>query len=467
MSKTIANSQFVKLLRSLNNEELVDFEKELKVINGVEYKVLKFILKFKPNFESNKLDKEIAFNLIFKNEKYSYSKITNALSKLKKHLEEFLIQQELSNQSFARNYLLIQNLSRRNADDFFYKKIQDVQEELEEKTKIDAWHYLKILQLNHLKYYKANVERLNIKGNPIVATMQSLDEFFVANKLKYTCELFNRKNITQEDLAGSIFNMYTDSVSEKNDLTFFETYQLALKLIAFGNTKIYFELKEQMFENSQFLGKYDLNIINGYLLNFTNLEIKKGNEDFIREAFELYKFAESNEFLVVDGHITTMRFLNIINIACNLKETVWAKDFIIKWSNFLDKSDEYELIQVGKAMILFEEKKFSEVIDSLQFVKFDNILNEVRGRSLEMRSHFEIGNTIGNLLISKCNSLNIQVKRNKALGESVKKPIFAFIKIFKKLLNEKPDYINLIKTLNENPSVICKKWLIDKIETFK
>lgn len=468
MSKTIANSQFIKLLRSLNKDELGDFEKKLKMIGEVEYKVFKFILKFKPNFNSEKLDKERAFKLIFKNEKYSYPKITNALSTLKKYLEEFLIQQELKNQPFTRNYLLIQNLNRRNADDFFYKKIKDVRNDLERKTKIDTWHFLKILQLNHIVYYKANAGQMKAENSLIEKIMKSLDEFFVASKLKYASELFNRKNISQDSKSISIFNLENHQESGNENSTFLDIFSLALKLTAYGNTELYLKVKEKLFKFGHLLTKYDLQVVNGYLLNFSNLEIKKGNEDFVREAFNLYKFAEDNDFLMIDGHITTMRFFNIMNIASNLKEVEWAEKFVNRWSEFLDSPDKNEVIEVGKAMIFFGEKEYSKVIDSIRKVnKFDNILNEVRGRSLAMRSYYELDNSTEDLLVSMCNSLSIQIKRNKSLSENAKKPLLAFIKIFKKLLKKDVAYNELLRVFNENPSTICKKWLLDKIEKFK
>jgi len=469
MNKSIFNSQFVKLLRSLKDDELKDFDKLLKTSNGVEYKVLNFILGYKPDFKNDNLNKEQAFKRIFKKEKFNYSKITNALSRLKKSLEEFLIQQELNNQVFTRNYLLIQNLERRDADDFFYKEIKDAQEELDKKDKIDAWHYLKNLQLNHIKYYKANAVHMKAENQLIEKTMKSLDEFFVASKLKYACELFNIVNISQESPLVDILEPQNIQITENENFTFFKVYELALKLTAHGNIQLYNTAKNQMLQNSQFLTKYDLQIINGYLLNFVNVEIKKGNKEFVKEAFLLFEFAERNDILVIDGHLSTMRFFNIINIASSLKETAWSRDFIDKWGKYLDVHDKKEVIKIGKATILFEEKEYSMVIDLISNVKkFDNILNEIRGRSLEMRSFYEMkDNSMDELLISKCNSLNNQLRRNRTLSENAKKPIFTFIKIFRKLLNDNLSYDDLINVLNENSSVICKNWLKSKIDELR
>ncbi len=467
------NNKFLTLLKTLTSIELSQFEQYLTTRHAkkkIAISVFKYIKKFHSRYDHEDLDKKIAFKKIFKGRPFNYRKIMDAVSDLYLILEDFLVLLELKAEPFERNYLLMQNLKKRNANKFFTRKLEELNGYLNDQEKIDFWLFLNRLKLNHSNYYKTNTEKLTVDKPSIKTAMENLDLFFISAKFKYACELMSRKNLLQEELTINLLEDSIDVYQKKKlkgtPLT--ALFRLAILLISNEDIQHYNALKNDLDINKELLQKQDLHILNSYLLNFVTQKINQGKKQFISEAFDLFNFAIDNDILATNGLISSIRFYNIIDTACYLKKSGeldnldWPNEFIENWKNYIEEDKRNNVVRLGRAKILFEDQSFSKVIEAIADVTFENVIFDIRARTLTIRSFYELKEN-KELISAQINAFDIFLKRNKTLNEKVKESSFNFVRLFRKLIKETPDKTKLKTLATDSQFLICRDWFLEQI----
>ena len=81
-------------------------------------------------------------------------------------------------------------------------------------------------------------------------------------------------------------------------------------------------------------------------------------------------------------------------------------------------------------------------------------------------SFYEL-NENNEFLDSQINAFNMFLKRNKILNEKGKESSLNFIKAFKMLCKDKPKIAKLEQLIHSPAPMICRNWLIEKVENLK
>ena len=100
-----------------------------------------------------------------------------------------------------------------------------------------------------------------------------------------------------------------------------KTYDLLLRFLKNQDQTNYNDLKIFLFNQGKQLSVSDQMILLTYLLNFISSKVKKGESDYLKEAFLLYQLGLNSGILLQDEFFTPTRFTNIVNIACRVKKT--------------------------------------------------------------------------------------------------------------------------------------------------
>ena len=470
MSTSVISSQFFQLLQTLKEEELKEFKKTLKSDEAL--KVYQHIVKFKAiALKKKKLEKKEVFEAVFKKDYDSKGQktINYKLSELKIKLEDFLVQQELNNQAFTKKYLLLTNLGRRNAITSFNKKMEEARNMLENDKTISNWKPLNKFKINQLDYYGIEIEKQLTSNLSIQNAMHYLDTFYFETKLKISCEILSREKLIREKKDIFLLEELIKAAKENSfsESAFLGLYILAYELIIYERPKTYYLLKKLIEEKSLLLKKEDKYILWSYLLNFAIQNINKGQDIFIQEAFQLYNYAIENGLLMFNGLLTSIRFLNIIEIACNVQQAEWARKFLKTNECYLEINDKEDVTLLGEARILFEERKFSEVIDNINLGHFNSTIYDIRARILALRAFYEIDKENTPFLLSTTKAIYTFLKRKEELNNTITKGPFIFLKYFKKLVKKKTTKKILLEEFEPLSFNFYKKWFIEKISELK
>lgn len=183
-----------------------------------------------------------------------------------------------------------------------------------------------------------------------------------------------------------------------------------------------------------------------------------------RHVFNLQSLADERDWITGGGQMPTVTFNNVVVIACLLKETVWVKDFIKKFSTKLPSLEKKSTVTLAKARVLFSENKFKEAAVLLTPIEYNIDYAVLRVKSLLMCCHYEVDKNDIYFLKSTFRNFQIQIESMKFISEKVKNSFLNFIEILSKFTNKNTDYHKLLITIKQTESLVFRSWLTEKVK---
>lgn len=457
--------KLLNLLQKLSREELRGFRSYLTKMyprQNIVLSIFDFLKKYHPNFDSNKLDRKKAFPKIFVAEVYKEKKLFNGLSDLRKYLKEYLLFDFLQKESFEKDFLLLELAKERQLDELFSSSLLKLEKQLTENPTVDVWHWLKKMRLAHIDYFNPATERVSNEASRIHDAMLHLDQFYAAAKLRYACELYSRHKIIKEPLPE--IDLLDEIITHNtlNDSPFHQAYLLALQLIKDRSDKLYVELKPLLLDEQSEIHFPDRQVLLTYLINHIAHQIRRGDQNAVRDAFELYSESVEQGLFIKDGHFDKSHFFNIVAVAVKLEEFGWVEKFLDRWSPRLEADSQESILEHCKALLAFEKKDYGECIELLRTLESQNVYHEIRIRWLRIAAHVEIKENF-DLIDSLCRAYQQYIRRNNTMHEAVQESILIFIRIVRKLISVNPNREALQKILEEAKYNYYKSWLLKKI----
>jgi hypothetical protein len=329
--------------------------------------------------------------------------------------------------------------------------------------------------LLHLRYYSRETVQNSANETSLVRSLEQLNLANIAAKLRIVHEMEVMKKI--HGRVSSV--LFSDAEKEliKTNATptnpFLLLYHHAYELALFPSDKRYYELKRLLKEFGDKLIKDDRGNLTRSLINYASEAIRNGHHEFYSESIELQKEGIDNESLLQDGKMPPELFLNIINIACEQKDIDEAKQLLIKYEPLLSKNLRDEAIIVLTGRIFFYNKEYANGYG--QFAKittYTNRLMELTARCTVVQCYYEAGEHV--VLIPFCNNFKKALDRNEnRFSEKYRESFRNFTNMVVTLskIKTNPDRTfnqeKMKDKMNGYNVLVCKKWLIEKIENFK
>ena len=190
--------------------------------------------------------------------------------------------------------------SQRQMDSNFEKQYKNIKKELEKKKQHNLWYWLNHVQIEHEKYFNIGTKRMIERGS-IFQAMESLDQFYAAAKLRYASEIYSGYNLRNEQDPSVRFLKDIETSEWCNHFTYHVFYKKIMPLLRDRDTASYQKLKDYFYIHYQKLHYRDQFVVMSYLLNHIAVEIRRGNDDFHYEYFDLMKFGLLHDLFIVDG----------------------------------------------------------------------------------------------------------------------------------------------------------------------
>ncbi|MCP3930238.1 MAG: hypothetical protein GY705_14185 [Bacteroidetes bacterium] len=483
----MVNSKFFRLISTLSSGELKSFYHFVKKrFHGqiIQLRLLDYVhgglLARYPKTKENYFKKEKVYEHVFKksirrNEKSSDTKnLSNALSDLNKWLQDFLILSELQSSSYERDRLLLRVYKKRKLTKDFFSTIKKQQKKLETEVPENEQYFLRRMLLYFEHYYNSTQDKISLKSNEIEKAMLYLDKFYMAAKLKYSCELISRQKILTEETSILLLDEILVQLADESfraDNKILDRYYQLYTLIAEDSEPAFENLKDSLLSD-EIRNPDEQHILLTYLTNFASLKIrnkpsKQVYEYYIQGAFTLYQFGLESKAIISDGTLVDMHFSNIINIACFLEQFDWANDFIRDWKKYLPDENREDISNLSLARVLFGEQKFDKIFGLYQKITFRNAYYAAKARLLLLRSFYENEDN-EETMFAHCQSFEQSLRRNKILNDNFKKSCLNFCRLYRKLLfeNGRKDQKYWNALLAEE-YLICRPWLEEKITSYK
>ncbi|MBS1516825.1 MAG: hypothetical protein JSS91_01925 [Bacteroidetes bacterium] len=482
------SSNITEILSSLSSEEL----KRFRVYVSSAYfnrneNVIKFfehLIKFYPDFREKKLTKEYIFAKVFGNKEYNDGMMRTVSFKLNTLLKDFLVHSRNERETLRQHLILLEEYNRRKLYRLFLKKFEEINNILEQVKHKDEEYYSSRIKMQRQMELFTEINRFKKKDYNIFK-QYSLRK--MSENLSYyiTLCIFNNNTLLFEENEEVVSSLSTnlikvileeimDNNSKYNDNPVINLNRLQILLHKENNEEYYRELKKLFLSGREIFDHFERYNLLNVLQHFCIIMIFRGNSEYRRERFELYKEALRQKLFAMyeDEYFDYMLFGNIVLVSIAVSELDWLGNFIKEYSPYLSPEIRDTAKKYSEAKVCFAKGNFSEAmrhingIENSVYARFDTTL-----RDLKMQCLYELGyfqellyqfDAYSHFLRSKSNNLP------KSRQERIKNYLMYFRKLIK--IKENKDqklYSETEYELLNNANILERTWLLKKLKEVK
>lgn len=480
------NSKAIYILKGMTKKELLKFEKFLSssFFNNSKkiVQLFRLLKKHYPAFNSPNLNRENIFRQIYGRVKYNDALFRKLLSELYKLGEKFLVMVNLESNKLDFNKLLLEELDARRIDRIYASKFNEASELLD---KI-GMHYQIFFRKHELKwqnvhFHLARGNQDKMPGEIFERTEQLIFYFFSDLFLSLNDIRMNKLNLNyshSHDLPRQVIDNINieeifDYISRhdiKNKDIFALYYYSFLLIKHYNDSEYYYVMKKQLLQNIDKLndpGKMNFIL---FMTNYCNLKTKeKRDSEFENEKIELYELIVRHKLYKTDKteFIRPDFFLNIFMSYVRHRNLFEADKFLQKHIGKIDPVHGKNITSLCSALILFEEGKFSESLQTTSDIISNLIIIKIFLRVLLLKIDYELNEFDENK--DALGNFRHFITNSKSISEINKDNMLQFIKNYGDLLkfkNKQLDEFSL-KQLKENSEKIKdatdRDWFVRKI----
>ena len=413
-------------------------------------------------------EKQVLWKKIFRGIPFDDIRLRKYFSDLFKLLTKFLSFDLYQRDPLVQNLYLLEVINERKLTNLSKSSVKNARIHLESKELRHSQAYLQRYALERNNYEILNLEGdRNIRSN-IEEINESLDIFYLSEKLRLFCNEFELRN-----LAIHTYKLtYIDEVKNMIKLRGYENvpsimlYSKLLNLYADSdNEDNYFSLRQSVSENNLLFPKKELAEIYSTIINYCSIQINKGNSKFLAQLFDFYKEVVSQDILLEDQSFSPYHFKNIVVIGLRLKEFNWIEAFITDYAPLLPENQRDNSLSFNLAQLYFYQKKYDLVIKTLQSVEYDDYIYNLNSKTMLICTYYDTGET--DALFFLLDSFRAFLNRNNHIPDNRKELYRNFVSIAKKLAKMTPKdekaKQKLTLELEQTKNVASKNWLLEKL----
>ncbi|MEO1262141.1 MAG: hypothetical protein AAFZ15_25270 [Bacteroidota bacterium] len=410
--------------------------------------------------------KKNVFHYVFPGEPYNDARLRQATFATLKLIERYLAIQEMEGNGTERELYLLRALRNHGMDKRLDKKMKLLQSQLQNSTRRDAkWN-----RQNHDLASEA-LQRISSRRRSSKLVMHPLHDhltsYYLSEMLRHACSALTHQSISAQvydlNLLEQVLQLAESfGFAQRPSIAIYyhacKSLQSPENQIHFDYWKKYLKRSAGEFSDAELRGIYLLGI------NFCIRQMNRGNQQFIREAFDLYHAALERDLLTEGGYITAFTFKNIIRIGTALQEEEWTAAFFAKYQHLLHPTERTNITRYNKAFLFFSKGAYDQAMPLLQQVEFADTLNNLDARRMLLRSYFELGEM--QALDSLLHSFSTFLHRQRDLGYH-RDMYLNLTRLLRQFIEMPPDDITaldklLVKVEATSP-VAEKDWLLEKI----
>jgi hypothetical protein len=297
----------------------------------------------------------------------------------------------------------------------------------------------------------------------------ALDVFYVAEKLRYACDIFNYEivlNIRYQLTHIEDILRWAEEPAFENAPPVQVYYRLA-QLLKNPEEPTWFEQAKQAVERYEpAFPPGELRQVYTLLLNFCTMRINRYNDErFWTEYLDINKLLLKNGLIFDGTDIPPWRYTNLVNVGLKVGQTEWVWDFMHNHRKQLPPEYTGNVFRYNLAQFHYHQKKHDAAQRALAQVEFTNVVFNITARSLLIKIYCETNQT--ELLLAYLEATRIFLHRNRLLDATRKRQMRKFVEITTKLAKTAPgDKARLQALLEQLPpvrDVIHRDWLAGQI----
>lgn len=395
------DSKLVKLLSVFTPNEL----KQLKLMTDSPYfnkeasvrALMDYLLLYAPDFTHPKFNYPQAFRHIFGNRPIQsdpQTAVAKVMSKLMSLAREFIVQEELTQQSVQKQLYLVQFFKRKAMVDFIPKVLEDAREALESHPYRNEYYYR-----HHLLLESEQSTFLNMvqdKSHPdynLSRQNRALDAYFALSKLQMFCFAKNaalRINVEFDYSPKQQFLHWIRHSGLLKDANI-RIWYLALDLLDHPGSEQFLLLKESIRQLENQISPPNLRILYSYLANTARV-VFSDRQMYFGALFELYKEQLALDILHVDGYLTPVILRNVTIVGLKRREFDWVQHFLEENADRIVPTyqEREDIVTLCKAYLHFEKKEFHTALERINSLHYESLFTKMDERRMRLMCYYEM-----------------------------------------------------------------------------
>lgn len=483
------NFKALNILKGLTKKELLRFEKFLlsPFYNNNKNLLLLFnyLKKYHPDFDSISLTKKNIYAHVFSKAKFSDEKLRKLFSDFYKLGEKYLVTLNLEKNKFDYDRYLMDELDWRKIDNIFLSKFKEKEKQVENSDyHYQTFYYQYILKWQIVSFHLDRGEQFKIPEDVFERTEQLIfyflsDLFISLNDIDVNKNTFNYNptvNLPEKFLKfldlDSLYQ-YIGQNNFKNKELFSMYYYLYLMNKNRNDESYFFKLRDLLEKN---FNRLSINSRMHFILRMISncnryINLNKSVK-FQGIKLELYdKILKHKLYKTNQNYFRSDLFLNLFIEYISYKSIYEAELFFKENIKSINPAHIKKLQSLCKALLLFEEGKFSESLEICSTINSNLMTVKIILRKLLLKIFFELKDYDGNK--DEIKNFRQFLSNSKLLNDIHKNSLLNFLKLFNDLVNLKNDSKDefLRYTLMSNAKnivdILDRDWLIKKTEEIK
>ena len=413
--------------------------------------------------------REYCWERLFPDITYDDAKMRKLSSNLGQLTEDFLAYQNYSKQQVNRSANFLAAVNELDLDKHFSYSFRQAKKAQENESHRDADFYYNQFRLES-SYTRFLTKRRERSGETnLQQTVDTLDSFYLINKLKYCCEILNYKNVVKIDenlLLMDEILLHLEKNSYEHIPAIAIYYRVLMCLLESDKETHFSELKTLLSQHADKFPSDEAMEIYTHAINYCIRKFNNGKREYLKEIFEMYEVMLEKEIVLQNNDLSPWAYKNIVFTALRLRKFKWAKDFIHDYRKRIAPEHRKNAFTYNLARYHFAKQDYDQVIELLQQVEYNDVFYGVDSRAILLKTYYELDET--EALYGLLDSFTLFLRRNKLIARDHKSSYLNRIRFVKKLIKIKPrDKKRLEKLKQELDSagpIADVKWLKDKLK---
>ena len=420
---------------------------------------------------SHLLTKEGIWQKLFKIEPYNDTRFRKLSSELLKLVEGYLAQEIYENKPLQQINYLFEAVGDKRIEKLYTSTERNARliSTHQNLKPADYYYYQYLIEKNYYESLDVDMQR-GEKSN-VEKIINYLDEFYLAEKLKWYDSLLSRKSIVNHDFKV----LFIDEIIEHIQKYPYEhniVISIYTKVLL---TRIYEDIEQNFHDlcsllekNIDKFSKTEQYELYSCALNYCIRKFNKGESKFMSLYHELFEKMLENEvafYAISDGSLSPWDFKNTILFSLRLGKYEWTENFIQKYKNRLPKEFRDNAVSYNLALVYFYQKKFNKVMELLREVEYEDISYSLGSKSMLMAIYYEQDEL--DALFSLSDSFKTFLSRHKDINDGLRNPYLQYIHFVRKLTKikngDKKSIEQIRQEIKDAKGVASEKWLLEKL----
>lgn len=477
-------SKLILLLKSLEKKEMTRFNEFLASPYHNKQQETRdlgaYFHKIYPHFTEKNCERTLIFKKVFKKADFNQARLNLVFTYTFRLLEKFLIQEQLKEASHTEAILLLQKLRYKQLFPHFKKKLQQTQNNLQKDIIQDSNSYRLQFQVSTEADEYHTLQSKHQKDQSIQNKQDSLDTFFISEKLKDACEMFLRNKLLKADysiqLLEAVEKMVQDNFEKYRQVPSVIIYYQIYQMLIHDDAPYFHQLMPILAQHIHHFNLIEQRSIYDYAQNFCIARINEGDEVFLEELFKLYQAQLSTELLIEKGYLLEWHYKNIVTVGLRLHKYEWVHKFIEDFKTKLHPDSLQNAYRYNLAAYFYDTLQYKKVLELVGQIEFKDIRYSLGAKSILLRTYYDLKEY--EALASHSHAFKIYLNRNKLISDYRKKGFYHLIKFTERLAKLKAEIgfvektkiaqkvAKIQKDIETSEPIFNKKWLLKHINDF-